>query len=110
MEVLHIQAIALLDMSPGPGMIWWTNPKAVWKCLLSVGICGIIWTQDQSCMQGYANYLATQRPHTVDNSTFLDSKKGIMSFFNTGSSLFASDNGLAEAQKFYSKNRRGNRR
>ena len=60
-------------------------------------------TRHQSCdaLQGYANYLATQRPHTVDNSHFLNSQKGTMSFFNTGSSLFASDNGLAEAQKFY---------
>ncbi|DBA75087.1 hypothetical protein WJX77_007300 [Trebouxia sp. C0004] len=58
--------------------------------------------------QGYANFQATQRPHTVDNSNFLDSRKGIMSFFNAGSSLFASDNGLAEAQKFY-QSKRGKR-
>jgi len=44
----------------------------------------------------------------VDNSNFLDSRKGIMSFFNAGSSLFASDNGLAEAQKFY-QSKRGKR-
>ncbi len=65
--------------------------------------------QSAACLiQGYANFQATQRPHTVDNSNFLDSRKGIMSFFNAGSSLFASDNGLAVAQKFY-QSRRGKR-
>ncbi|KAL3133752.1 hypothetical protein ABBQ32_008236 [Trebouxia sp. C0010 RCD-2024] len=58
--------------------------------------------------QGYANFRATQRPHTVDNSKFLDSRKGTMGFFNAGSSLFASDNGLAEAQRFF-QSKRGRR-
>lgn len=59
-------------------------------------------------VQGYANFRATQRPYTVDNSNFLDSRKGTMGFFNAGSSLFASDNGLAEAQRFF-QSKRGRR-
>lgn len=59
-------------------------------------------------LQGHANYLATRRPVTaVDTTSFISSNKGTMSFFNAGSSPFASENGLAEAQKFFRKRRKG---
>ena len=54
--------------------------------------------------------MATRRPVTaVDTSSFISSNKGTMSFFNAGSSPFASENGLAEAQQFFQK-RKGGRR
>ena len=61
-------------------------------------------------LQGHANYLATRRPVTaVDTSSFISSNRGTMSFFNAGSSPFASENGLAEAQKFFQKRKGGSR-
>lgn len=79
--------------------------RLVHDCLL---LSGTVVLKCWLVVQGYANFRATQRPHTVDNSNFLDSRKGTMGFFNAGSSLFASENGLAEAQKFF-QSKRGRR-
>lgn len=82
-----------------------TLDRLVLECLL---LSGIVVLKCCLIVQGYANFRATQRPHTVDNSNFLDSRKGTMGFFNAGSSLFASENGLAEAQRFF-QSKRGRR-
>ncbi|KAK9814842.1 hypothetical protein WJX72_012462 [[Myrmecia] bisecta] len=59
--------------------------------------------------QGFTNAMATRKPVKVDNTHFISSAKGTMSFFNTGGSLFVSDNGQTEAQKYYQSSRVGRR-